>query len=969
MTAKKTPPSGTAEMQPPLVRRPRHGHVGGGGGLSRFVIAELRAAWRRSAVLWVGLVVAAVGFSVLDSVSVSAAVTVHGTLNSNFQPAYDILVRPPGTRSALERKDRLVNPDFLSDLYGGITLGQWHKILHTKGVSVAAPIENVGYFLDGPVFGVNLKPLLHGSGQELLRVVPSLEVHGGLASYPLSVEYFYYSTNKWVKETNPSSPSPVALQIPGAVEPVPACPGYVFPSTSAQANIGAFDVKALEHIYCAGPNQAPGVNPNGAYTFDPPGVASITEYFGFPVLLSAIDPVQEAKLVGLPKAMVSGSYLREGQGLSAPVPTGHGSQFHLEARQLPILASSRTFVDEAFRVKVQRLAVPSSGASVAERLASKGRAGYLGGLRGHTVMTKTYSTTDLYHNLLAGLNKSTTGFGSYWTVGGVRYRIVGHQKLAALPTTNPPSVWLPTSGASVNKVAYAPPGANATQFRRLAPYNQSGTVLPEGNGNVYVAPEGVIQGTFDPAKLRGFAPLSKVPLGTFFPPTVTGATPAARAVLGGRPLGPTTNIGGYLGQPPLFLTTLKAAAPFFDSSTFPGLKARKAPIAAIQVRVSGLHGATRASIHRVEQVAGEIYRETHLQVDITAGSSPTPVSVVLPAGGFGQPALRVQQGWVKKGVATIVLDASNSKDLALFVLILVVAALFVANAALAAVRQRRAEIATLVTLGWGRRHVFAVVLGEMAVIGVLAGVAGAGIAAAGIAAAGLHLGVARVVLVVPAALAIALAAGAVPAWQASRLSPLEGLAPPVRARAAGRRVRSVTRLGLVNLTRLPGRTVLGAAGLVVGVGALAFLLGVQTAFSGAVAGDVLGNHIDVQVRGADYAAVALILLLAAGSVTDVLVMNLRERSGELAALRACGWADASLRRLVVTEGAAIGVAGSLVGAAAGLGAVSAFGASPAAVAAGTAATLVAGVALCALAVLPALAVLTRALPAVSLASE
>jgi ABC-type sugar transport system ATPase subunit len=89
--------------------------------------------------------VAALGSSVLDSVSVSVSVkvTVHGTLISNFQPAYDILVRPPGTRSELERKDRLVNPDFLSNLYGGITLGQRHKVLHTKGVSVAAPIDNV----------------------------------------------------------------------------------------------------------------------------------------------------------------------------------------------------------------------------------------------------------------------------------------------------------------------------------------------------------------------------------------------------------------------------------------------------------------------------------------------------------------------------------------------------------------------------------------------------------------------------------------------------------------------------------------------------------------------------------------------------------------------------------------------------------------------------------------------------------
>ncbi|MDA8283555.1 MAG: hypothetical protein M0Z42_09760 [Actinomycetota bacterium] len=929
--------------------------------LRRFVGRELRAAWGRAVILWVGLVVAAVGFSVLSSESVSSAVTVQGTLNSNFQPAYDILVRPPGTRTALERRARLVNDGFLSNLYGGITLAQWHTILDLRGVSVAAPIENVGYFLIGPVFDVNLAPLVHpGAGQQLLRVAPSLVVHGGLASIPLTVDYLYYSDHEWVEAPGGASPS---LVVPGRTKPVAACPAYLHPSPGLGQSISPFALKPAEHVICAGPHQA--VH-GGRQLVDPPGNYTVQEFFGFPVLLSAIDPVQEAKLVGLPKAMVAGSYLREGQGLSAPLSSGHGRQFHLQVRQLPLLASSKTFVDERFEVRVQRLAV---SADLPERLASAGAGRYLDALAGKAVMTHTFPTGNLYRNVLAGLNKSSTGMGDYWTTGGVSYRSLGHLRLAAVPVTNPLAVWQPTSASAEAQVPYAPPGANGTQFREVHPYDMTGTVLPGPSGPTYVAPEGVIQGRFDPSRLRGFAPLSKVPLSTFFPPTVTGATPAARATLHNRPLGPTTNIAGYLGQPPLFLTTLKAAAPFFDSSVWTGLSPRKAPVAAIEVRVSRLHGATRASIRRVEQVATEIVRATHLQVDITAGSSPAPVDIALPAGGFGQPPLQVQQGWVKKGVATVVLDAANAKNTALFALILLAAALFVANAVLAAVRQRRGEIATLVTLGWARRHVFAAVLGEVAVIGIAAGVSGAALAGAVTSAAGLRFTALRALAVVPAALAVALAAGILPAWRAANLTPLQGLAAPVRTAATSRRVRSVSHLAWVNLTRIPGRSALGGLGLVVGVGALAFLLGIQTAFDGAVAGNVLGNHIDIEVRGADYAAVALILVLAGGSVTDVLIMNLRERAGELAALRACGWADSSLRQLVVTEGVTLGALGSLAGAAAGMGAVTAIGASPAHVAVGTAATFAAGILVCAVAVLPALAVFTRQQPATALAPE
>ena len=60
----------------------------------------------------------------------------------------------------------------------------------------------------------------------------------------------------------------------------------------------------------------------------------------------------------------------------------------------------------------------------------------------------------------------------------------------------------------------------------------------------------------------------------------------------------------------------------------------------------------------------------------------------------------------------------------LFTLILVVCALFVANSATAAVRSRRRELGVLACLGWTRPRMFAAVLGELALIGLGAGVAG-----------------------------------------------------------------------------------------------------------------------------------------------------------------------------------------------------------------------------------------------------
>jgi putative ABC transport system permease protein len=87
-----------------------------------------------------------------------------------------------------------------------------------------------------------------------------------------------------------------------------------------------------------------------------------------------------------------------------------------------------------------------------------------------------------------------------------------------------------------------------------------------------------------------------------------------------------------------------------------------------------------------------------------------------------------------------------------------------------------------------------------------------------------------------------------------------------------------------------------------------------------VVGSLLGNAVAVQVRGVDYVAVIATVALGVLAVADVVFLNIRERAPELAAIRTFGWRESTLSRLVITEGAIIGLAGSLAGAALGLAA-------------------------------------------------
>jgi putative ABC transport system permease protein len=95
-------------------------------------------------------------------------------------------------------------------------------------------------------------------------------------------------------------------------------------------------------------------------------------------------------------------------------------------------------------------------------------------------------------------------------------------------------------------------------------------------------------------------------------------------------------------------------------------------------------------------------------------------------------------------------------------------------------------------------------------------------------------------------------------------------------------------------------------------------------FRGVIVGSLLGNAVAIQVRGVDYVAAAATIALGVLAVADVVFLNVRERAGEFATIRALGWRESPLSRLVVTEGAIIGLSGALAGAVIGLAATVKF---------------------------------------------
>jgi ABC-type antimicrobial peptide transport system permease subunit len=147
---------------------------------------------------------------------------------------------------------------------------------------------------------------------------------------------------------------------------------------------------------------------------------------------------------------------------------------------------------------------------------------------------------------------------------------------------------------------------------------------------------------------------------------------------------------------------------------------------------------------------------------------------------------------------------------------------------------------------------------------------------------------------------------------------MDAVRPKVNERSGSGRNRSLWQMALSNSSRVPGRTLLAAGVLALGVAALTTLTAIQTAFRGVLAGSLLGHYVAVEVRGVDLLSATLTLVLAALAVADVVYLSVQERRTELAVLAASGWSTRKLESLVVFEGMCVGALGVIAGTSVGI---------------------------------------------------
>ncbi len=873
-------------------------------------VRELASRRTATALAALGLLTATLGFITLAGTSQTTRAVLRGDIARTWNTPYDLLVRPPGSVTPLEARQGLVRPNYVSGLAnGGITRAQVEAIRRIPGVSIAAPVAIVGavnWTTGG--FGVLLDQEPTPRPLAVYKLVIDSTTDAGLSRATVETHYIVVAaegTVRYVEGTRDAT-----LELRGR-------------TIDCSYPVTCFAPVECDHGQCGPPA-------------DPPnhGVEVLQ-----PIVIAGVDPAAETALLGLDRCVTRGRALVPGD---RPADAGNRDP---PGTRIPVLVSTRSFVDETFTGHLTRAA---DAAALLRGAQPQALASW------QPVREVKSSADQLYRAYLSRVGEEVDEW-PIWSIGDVSYRErPGGLHLEATTRRPDPSIYQRRNTSSaIPPSVTTPPAVRDRWFRTVT---QHGYDRAEGNRYWTVV------GTYNPDCLPGFDPLAGGGLETYAAPMVRLAD--------GRELRPNRSLAGYINPPPLLLTTLDGAAWLSDPKRFDG-RPGAAFISVVRVKLASLGEPGPLAEARIGRVAAEIRDATGLRVDVVKGASPRDVQVDLPAGRFGRPALTVHEPWSVKGVAFRFIEAVSAQNLALFTLALAGATILVGETAYTAVRRRRAEFGVLRALGWPTRRVAALVELEMLLLGLAVGVVSLALGLPLAALAGVRILVWTMVAAVPLAMAVAALAAVLPALAAARGTTMRVLTVGGRGRVRrSRPPRFAFTLGLRDLVGLwRTEALLGVIAITLGAAMLGTVVLVAAAFRGQLDTTVLGVYLGERVRPFHVAVAALTLAIGALAAGQIVTLGYLERQAQLAALRALGWQRAHVLRLLAAQGLALGTVGGLAGALAVWAAGAATGASPGATVLGALASVLVALVASALAVLGPLLQASHSRPAELLRGE
>ena len=616
------------------------------------------------------------------------------------------------------------------------------------------------------------------------------------------------------------------------------------------------------------------------------------------VLIAAIDPDEEAQLVGLDKAIIQDHQSRYFNKKDKVTSTVH-PDMGFKTISLPLIMSNHHFVDQTFHYTIEKLPLPFQTVKDAQEtfnlIEKKGGIHYLETLK--AMHKKTFSFTSaeshqaLIENVVFGSNRGINSLESMLLLktSPLTYKAVDSPFQDRWEKAY--EITVPTE-ESLYSHSYP-------VYRKPTLYDNDTSKVPR------IAPDFI--GFYDPAKLNiPLDPTTELPMETYRSPT-------ANLVLDHKkqPINPptfikaTSNPFGYIMQPPVMLTTLEAAEALLGEK----------PISSIRIKVDGVEQLNEKSQTKLEDIAKEIEKQTGLKATITLGSSPQPVLIHIPKVNLAPDLGWIEQPWIKTGASISIFKETKLGYSGIIGCLLFVSLMYVFATNLVSFLARKKQFAVLSALGWKTKQMRKMLFIESLLIGSIVSFLTLIVLLIMKIRNPESLSLASLLLIMFFILFIYVSGSFWPCYLISKLQPVQVMKAGEVSITHSRLVRVRGKMGIVINSVFSRwlRNIVSILAISLPSALLILFIFVSIKMDGTLFTSWLGQYVALEVKAPHYISIAIAFVIAILTTAEMMWQNLLERTSEISLYKALGWKDGMIRKLVLLEGAFIGCMSGITG--------------------------------------------------------
>ena len=398
-------------------------------------------------------------------------------------------------------------------------------------------------------------------------------------------------------------------------------------------------------------------------------------------------------------------------------------------------------------------------------------------------------------------------------------------------------------------------------------------------------------------------PLNELPLETYRPPK-------AKLVLdeNSKPINPTKDVmgignpTGFLTNPPNIITTVEAAEKLTNGNS----------ISSIRVKINGVDGVGEASQNKVENIAKEIADKTGLVTTVTLGSSPQPTITEIQKG--DNTLGWVEQPWINIGNAITIFRETTLGYSGVIISMLLVAVVYVFSTSLVSFLSRRKEFSILLSLGWQLTHIRKMLMIESVIQWLMVVFVSFGIECLiflqnGVFSTNRILYISAFALLVYALSLIPLAS------MVRNITPYEAMRTGEISTLGKRMIRTNGMIGLIinNVLSKWKRNLLSLLVIAMPTALFSFYLFVTFRLQGLLYTSFLGEYVALSIDNTHYITLAIAFVLSILTTAEIMWQNIAERKNEIGIMQAIGWNRLTIRLTILIEGAVIGFIAGIAG--------------------------------------------------------